>query len=70
MRFQTDKESREKTMNKILKQIKSEVKNIPTTDEDMLTKLQNSCQRVSSDVLFQYMVQCIDFTDEDSESKE
>lgn len=69
MRFQTDKESRGKTMNKLLKQVKTDMKNIPTTQENMVELLQISCKNASN-FLFEYMLKCVDFSDEDSEAKE
>ena len=68
MRFQTDKESREKTMNKILKQVKAEMKNVPY-DETVFDKLKNSCFK-ASETLYEYMLKSIDTSEDDEDSKE
>ena len=68
MRFQTDKGSREKTMSKILKQVKTEMKNVPY-DETVFDKLKNSCLK-ASETLYEYMLKSIDTSEDDEDSKE
>lgn len=64
MRFQTDKESREKTMNKILRQIKQEVKNIPNNDPNNM--LSQACLK-SSTILYEYLLKSIEPETDDLE---
>lgn len=68
MRFQTDKDSREKTMNRLLKQVKTEMKNVPY-DETVFDKLKNSCFK-ASETLYEYMLKSIDTSEDDGDSKE
>lgn len=68
MRFQTDKDSREKTMNRLLKQVKTEMKNVPY-DETVFDKLKNSCFK-ASETLYEYMLKSIDLSEDDGDSKE
>lgn len=68
MRFQTDKDSRKKTMDKLLKQVKTEMKNVPY-DETVFDKLKNSCFK-ASETLYEYMLKSIDLSEDDGDSKE
>lgn len=71
MRFQTDKDSRKKTMDKLLKQVKTEMKNVPYVpyDETVFDKLKNSCLK-ASETLYEYMLKSIDTSEDDGDSKE
>ena len=68
MRFQTDKDSHKKTMDKLLKQVKTEMKNVPY-DETVFDKLKNSCFK-ASETLYEYMLKSIDTSEDDGDSKE
>lgn len=69
MRFQTDKDSREKTMHRLLKQVKTEMKNVSYDDETVFDKLKNSCLK-ASETLYEYMLKSIDTSEDDEDSKE
>lgn len=69
MRFQTDKDSREKTMHKLLKQVKTEMKNVSYDDETAFDILKKSCLK-ASETLYEYMLKSIDTSEDDGDSKE
>ncbi len=69
MRFQTDKESREKTMNKLIKQVKTDMKNVPYDDEKVFDKLKESCNK-ATDIFYEYMLKSIDLSEDGVDSKE
>lgn len=61
MKFQAlDKDSKEKLMNKLIKSIKQEVKNVPNEDPNNL--LSEACLK-SVPMLYEFMLKHIDYSD-------